>query len=122
MTPKKAIRKKCVECAGSTHETKNCRGNKLLDGTKCYFFDFRDGVGRPTVKTVRKFCLHCMGDNSELVKNCPTKNCILHQYRFGKNPARTLSPERKRELVERFARGRAEKQKKKGGMAEGICV
>jgi hypothetical protein len=86
MTPGEAIRKHCVECVGSTQEVRFCRGDELLDGTKCWFFKNRLKEGRPSVKLIRKFCLHCMGGSSDTVKDCPSAGCLLYPFRFGKNP------------------------------------
>ena len=92
MTPLEAIRKICVECAGSPYEIKDCSGDACLGGQGdekgvCHFFPFRLGKGRPSVKTIRKFCLECMGGSSKLVAECKS-DCPLHPYRFGKSPAR----------------------------------
>ena len=92
MTPLKAIRKACVACVGSPYEVKNCGGDACLgaqgdEKEVCYFFPFRLGKGRPSVKLLRKFCLECQGDSRRLVAECKS-NCPLHQYRFGKNSKR----------------------------------
>jgi len=92
MTPLEAIRKICVECAGSPYDVKDCRSDACLGGQGdkkgvCYFFPFRLGKGRPSVKTIRKFCLECMDGSSKLVAECKSC-CPLHPYRFGKSPAR----------------------------------
>lgn len=92
MTPLEAIRKVCVTCVGSPYDVADCGGSKCLGGQGdengvCYFFYFRLGRGRPSVKTIRKFCRECQGGSSELVAKCDS-GCPLHQYRFGKSPAR----------------------------------
>ena len=92
MTPLKAIRKICVACVGSPYDVAGCGGDKCLGGQGdenglCYFYRYRMGRGRPSVKTIRKFCLECMGDSSQLVRECGS-DCSLHQYRFAKNPKR----------------------------------
>jgi len=92
MTPLEAIRKICVACAGSPYEVKDCGGNNCLgdqgdEKGVCYFFPFRFGKGRPSVKTIRKFCLECVGGSSRLVAECQS-DCPLHPYRLGKSPAR----------------------------------
>lgn len=40
------------------------------------------------LKAIRKNCLNCMGDSFREVKLCPSNDCPLFNYRFGKNPAR----------------------------------
>jgi len=92
MTPLQAIRKVCVACVGSPYGANDCGGDECLGGQDdengvCYFFSFRLGRGRPSVKTIRKFCLECMGGSSKLVAECKS-DCPLHPYRFGKNPKR----------------------------------
>ena len=92
MTPLEAIRKVCIACVGSPYDVANCGGNKCINGQggeneACYFFPFRLGKGRPSVKTIRKFCLECMDGSSKLVAECGS-DCPLRQYRFGKSPAR----------------------------------
>lgn len=109
MTPGKAIRKHCVECIGSVYEVKDCKGDQLLDGTSCHFYKYRLGTGRPSVKTIRKFCLHCMGESYLLVELCTTIKCLLHPYRFGKNPAFVLSDDKKEELALRLKTAREDK-------------
>ena len=92
MTPLEAIRKICVACVGSPYETEDCGGDECLGGQGdeagvCFFFPFRLGKGRPSVKTIRKFCLECKSDSSKLVAECDS-DFPLHPYRFGKSPAR----------------------------------
>jgi len=87
-TPGRAIRKYCKECVETASNVKTCCGDNLLDGTVCPFFNFRLGTGRPSVKTIRKFCLECMGGSWQLVEDCLSeKTCPLFAYRMGKNPA-----------------------------------
>jgi hypothetical protein len=40
------------------------------------------------LKAIRAKCLDCMGSSSNEVKLCPSENCPIHCYRFGKNPSR----------------------------------
>ena len=93
ITPLKAIRRVCIACVGGAHEVRDCGGNGCLNGQGdenkvCYFYPYRMGTGRPSVKLIRKFCLECMGGSKELVAECQGLDCPLHQYRFGKNPKR----------------------------------
>jgi hypothetical protein len=37
---------------------------------------------------MRQFCFHCMGGSSAMVRECETRDCLIHPFRFGKNPAR----------------------------------
>lgn len=40
------------------------------------------------LKSIRLFCLECMGEAPGLVRECPAANCALHAYRMGRNPNR----------------------------------
>ena len=94
MTPGEAIRAFCIACVGgSIYETRNCGGDKCLNGGcdengVCWLYPYRLGKGRPSVKLIRKTCLWCQGDQQTFVKECPTVSCPLHPYRMGHNPSR----------------------------------
>ncbi len=109
MTPGRAIKLQCSACVGSAREIPNCGGhglNPLYD--YCHFFPFRLGRGRPSVKIIRKFCLHCMGGCSKLVRECTTTYCSCHPYRFGTNP--TLAGKRRGRSAEAMAAIRPNRQ------------
>ena len=38
------------------------------------------------LKSIRKFCLECMGGSSKIVTDCPSTKCKFYHFRFGKNP------------------------------------
>jgi len=38
------------------------------------------------LKAIRRECLVCSGDSFDMVRNCPSTNCALWPYRFGRNP------------------------------------
>lgn len=40
------------------------------------------------LKAIREKCRDCMCGNSNEVKLCPSEDCPLFKYRFGKNPSR----------------------------------
>jgi hypothetical protein len=40
------------------------------------------------LKAIRKKCLDCVCGSANEVKLCPSDDCPLFTYRFGKNPAR----------------------------------
>ena len=91
MTPGQAIRKFCVRCVGTAFEVSNCGGDKMLHGGnkgQCWLYPYRKGTGRPSVKTIRKNCLECMGGSYQLVKDCPSWDCPVFPFRFGTNPNR----------------------------------
>ena len=85
LTPGQAIRKFCLKCAGSSNEVATCQGDQLLS-TPCPLFKYRKGRGRPSVKIIRKHCLHCCNDSYREVSECPDLGCTLYVYRFGTNP------------------------------------
>ena len=63
------------------------------------------------IKAIRAYCLDCMGGSSNEVKLCPSKDCFLWAYRFGKNPflERRMSEEQKKAAAERMKAGRVRK-------------
>ena len=92
-TPLKSIRRFCVQCVGGEiAEVRTCGGDHCLNGGSdekgvCLFFRYRMGRGRPSIKLIRKTCLWCMGNSSDMVKDCGSTGCALWAYRFGSNPA-----------------------------------
>ena len=88
LTPKRAVRLHCLECQGfNAAEVNECGGDELLPGGSCKFFPFRLGRGRPSVKTIRRKCIWCMGGQPQLLKECGDNLCALWPYRQGHNPA-----------------------------------
>jgi len=97
LTPKRAVRLHCLECVGwEPSEVHECGGDELLCGGSCGFFPFRLGRGRPSVKTIHRECLACMGAvpgrarnpiASRMVEDCRSILCCLWPYREGRNPA-----------------------------------
>jgi hypothetical protein len=73
ITPKKAIKLRCKDCLfdDSLKELcKNCElNNNLLTN----------------LKKIRKYCLWCCNGQKNEVELCPSLECSLYQYRFGKN-------------------------------------
>ena len=55
---------------------------------QCWLYLYRMGRGRPSIKTIRKHCLECMGGSYKLVSQCGERDCPLHEFRFGTNPNR----------------------------------
>jgi hypothetical protein len=92
LTPGQAIHAFCIDCVGSSYTVKDCTGDRMLgnqgdSNNVCYFYRYRLGTGRPSVKLIRQFCLECMGNSHLLVKECSSVDCPVYEYRFGKNPA-----------------------------------
>jgi hypothetical protein len=99
MTPLKSIRKFCIQCVGSAREVKKCGGHRMFgdDGDEngqCWFYKFRMGKGRPSVKRVRTHCLECMGGRYKLVAGCGDRGCPVHPFRMGRNPNYTQNRNR----------------------------
>ena len=94
-TPVTAIRAFCNECVGgSPFEIKECGGDKCSNGGcdkngVCWFFKYRMGTGRPSVKLIRKYCLFCQGEQPDWVRECHEADCALHDYRMATNPQRS---------------------------------
>jgi hypothetical protein len=100
-TPVQAIHKLCVQCVGSPFEVEDCGGDKCLNGGcdkdgVCWFWKYRLGKGRPSVKLIRKYCLFCQGGSRKFVRECIESvdhhgmtACPLFPFRMGVNPARS---------------------------------
>lgn len=89
--PSRTLHAQCHYCVQSRSDAdvENCTGHIVFDtGKPCPFYEYRMGNKRPSVKVMRKYCLECMGGSKEAVKECETEDCLIHPYRFGKNPAR----------------------------------
>jgi hypothetical protein len=88
-SPSRTIRTHCHYCVQSRSdlEIKNCTGDIVFaTGKTCPFYEYRTGKKRPSVKIMRQFCLECMGGNKEAIKECSIGDCLIHPFRFGKNP------------------------------------
>lgn len=104
MTPGQAIRRFCLGCVGSAAEVRRCGGNRMLgnqgdEDSWCYFYEYRIGKGRPSVKLIRKFCLECQGGSRKLVRECPNCFCPLYVFRMGRNPNYTRRMEKSESLM-----------------------
>lgn len=40
------------------------------------------------LKAIKKYCLECSGYEKKQVRECVIKDCVLYEYRSGKNPNR----------------------------------
>lgn len=89
-SPSRTIQAHCHYCVQSRSETEveNCTGHFVFatGGKPCPFYEYRMGNKRPSVKVMRRFCLECEGGSKEAVKECSTSDCLIHPFRFGKNP------------------------------------
>jgi len=88
-TPLRSIRAKCLDCAaGNDAVVRRCP----LDGQRdrlCAFYSFRVGKGTGRgglLRAIRQYCLWCCNGQRNEVKLCPSTNCAIWPYRFGKRP------------------------------------
>jgi Zn-finger protein len=77
---RKAIRQRCLNCAGWSHkELTNCIFSD------CPLYPFRSGQGKQNakarLKAIRKYCLWCMNGQHGEVSRCPSTDCSLFPYR-----------------------------------------
>lgn len=90
--PKKTVHAQCHYCVQSRNDVdvEGCTGYMTYTTHKpCAFYDYRLGEKRMPIKVMRAYCLDCMGDSREGVRECTTTTCLIHPYRMGTNPART---------------------------------
>lgn len=85
MSPKKAIRKYCLECCLSQPAEV-----RLCPYTDCIFYNYRLWSGRPRLKILREKCVECSTYVLSDVRNCAFSDCPIHQFRMGKNPNRSI--------------------------------
>lgn len=65
------------------------------------------------VKAIREFCLDCCGGSKVEVKECPSRKCALHPFRFGKNPYRAkreMTEEQRKAAATRLAEARQKRK------------
>ncbi len=41
------------------------------------------------LKAIKKHCMECSGYEKKQVRECVIKDCVLYEYRLGKNPRRS---------------------------------
>lgn len=64
-------------------------------------------------KAIREFCLGCVGHSPNEVRLCPSTECPLYPFRFGKNPyrqKRTMTEEQRTAAAERLRQVRERNQ------------
>lgn len=98
MSPLQAIRHYCVRCAGSGQKAAVC------SFTECALYPYRYGITprsahykeqapelfRP-LRAIRRKCLDCMNGQPKEIRLCPSKECVLWMFRYGKRPLLTLT-------------------------------
>lgn len=81
MTPLKAIRIKCLDCAQGYKEVRECKA------PECPLHKYRIGkCGRVMLKVIRTYCLWHSAGQKHVVKQCPSIKCALWGYRMGRRP------------------------------------
>ena len=88
MTPLKAIRTKCIDCAGG--ELGAVRSCDFRE--ECPLWPFRMGKGvrgkGGLLKPIKRYSHWCMNGQSVEVRLCPCgPRCALYQYRLGRRPS-----------------------------------
>lgn len=90
LTPGEAIKRYCVRCCGGQGKAvESCDGDssaRKRGFRACPFHPFRIGKGRPSVKTIRAFCLECQGQSRSYVRECKKTDCLCYPFRLGANP------------------------------------
>ena len=63
------------------------------------------------LSAIKAFCIECMGDHAQWVKNCTTTYCPLWPYRTGHNTnvKRTMTEEQRQMAAERLKKAREAK-------------
>lgn len=64
------------------------------------------------LKAIRAKCIECSGDSAYEVKRCPSSDCVLYAFRFGKNPYRKkaeISDERRQQMRESMKNARSKR-------------
>lgn len=88
MTPLQAIRKFCLLCCNdSSKEVAICPANELEPVCPLWPLRFGRGVkGYRPLKQIRLKCLDCSSESPAEVRECQSNDCLLYEYRMGKNP------------------------------------
>ena len=77
---RKAIRERCLNCAGWSY-----KGVTNCEFDDCDLHLFRSGTGKQNAKdrskAIRKYCLWCMNGQYGEVAKCPSTDCSLFPYR-----------------------------------------
>jgi len=88
------------------------RGSGLIGGTleRNGEMNMIEDIKSP-VKAIHAFCVDCMGGSAYEVRGCNSYNCVLHPFRFGKNPfiKREMTDEQKEAAKIRLADARRRK-------------
>ena len=133
-SPLKAARQYCVKCSSNdVREPKHCpsvncplylyrfgrnpTAEEIASVADAVVFPLEDPAtqwelqakGTTALKSIRRHCIDC-SDGSKLdVKMCSFTDCQLYPFRFGKNPNRKLSPERREETAKQLKQYREKK-------------
>jgi hypothetical protein len=63
-------------------------------------------------KAIKAPCVWCQGGSASAVKDCPSGNCALNPFRFGRHPhRRNYTPKQREEARQRLKQARAKKWK-----------
>ena len=109
----KAIRLSCLNCIAdddphrAEYTVRKKDKEKIINCNvrDCPIYEvkaFAKKTRRSLMKDFRNFCLDCMGDDVDGVRNCTDTKCPMYGYRFGHNP--NITEETKKKLRERALR------------------
>lgn len=64
------------------------------------------------IKAIREKCFDCVNSNRNEVKLCPSEDCPLYPFRFGKNPysKRVMTDEQRQAAADRLRTAREAKK------------
>lgn len=98
-SPLQAIRRYCAMCASSAQQVAEC------EFTDCALYPYRQGKTPRSahyrgqapeqfspLRAIRRKCLDCMNGQPKEVRLCPSQDCVLWPFRFGKRPATQKRP------------------------------
>lgn len=120
-SPLRSIHRFCVECMGG-----NARLVSTCGDTACDLWHHRSGhramfAEHGPLRSIRLRCLDCTGGelSRKAVLECGVPKCVLHRFRFGKNPSRKRGPMTGPEKAALIQRCIAMREKRKRGAADG---
>ena len=77
LTPGQSIKRYCYWCCNEQRPVKS-----HCDAVECVLYEKR---GRTALKRIRARCIDCSGYLKGEVKTCRFKECVLWNYRMGRN-------------------------------------
>ena len=97
LPPLRAIRARCLGCAESARDVRNCEFEdcQLWPWRMgCQPEDAQGGDARRKRRAIRAYCVWCSGDQPAEPKHCPSVACPLWPYRVSPTRAPLDPPEK----------------------------